>query len=142
MRTETSPKAIVRPQKPAKRKFPSKGQIIKFKNPPLVGDEPVGAEIPDKYRQWIVLTPFQFNQETKKVKVCPISTAIGMVNKKWEVPVPKSLKLFDGQHLEGCAVIYHITSVDWSSRGAYQVGQCPPKFLADIIQLDKKTYGN
>ena len=98
------------------RYIPQAGDIVWLQFTPQTGHEQAG------HRPALVLSPKAYNQKTRLMICCPMTTQIK--NYPFEVPIagdPASVVLAD-----------QVKSLDWRSRKAKQKGSVSPDELAEV----------
>ena len=103
--------------------LPEKGDIVLVDLNPTRGHEQAG------FRPVVVLSNVVFNDFTKMMLVCPISS-----NEK-EFPTHYILK--NSQKVRGAVLCEHIRSIDYSCRKIKFVEKTDPEDLLNIIMLSE-----
>ena len=100
-------------------RVPERGDIIQLELNPRTGSEQAG------YRPAIIISPFPYNQISKIVLVCPITSR----KKEWpfEVQLPDRLQTY------GVVLVDQIRAVDCSARKAVFVEKAPPELIDEVL---------
>ena len=104
-----------------KKYIPKKGDIIMFDLNPIKGHEQKG------YRPAIVVSHDFFNEHTKMIMVCPISS-----NTK---SFPTHYTLFDSKKIKGSVFCEHIRSIDYENRKVKFVERASNVDLLGVLTL-------
>lgn len=105
-----------------KQYTPSRGDIVWLDFSPQAGFEQAGR------RPALVLSNRDYNKNTKRFLVCPITSKIK--GYAFEYQLPKNSKI------EGVVLIDHIKNLDWTARNVESCTTVPADFvdrIADII---------
>lgn len=109
-----------------KKYIPQKGDIVYFDFNPTKGHEQKG------FRPAVVLSNDTFNDFTKMVIVCPIST-----NTK---DFPTHYLLKDTKKVKGSVLCEHLRSIDYEVRNLKYVEKCSMEDYDNIIDLINSFY--
>ncbi len=103
------------------RYIPQKGDFIVITLDPQTGHEQKGR------RPALVVSNSLFNEKTGMAFICPITNTNRVF--PFHFPIPPGLGV------TGVAMIEQIKSVDFLSRKAKFIGQCPQSLLKDVLDL-------
>ena len=109
-----------------KKYIPKKGDIVYFDFSPTKGHEQKG------FRPAVVLSNDAFNDFTKMVIACPIST-----NTK---DFPTHYLLKDTKKIKGSVLCEHLRSIDYEVRKLKYVEKCSEEDFDNIIDLINSFY--
>lgn len=109
-----------------KKYIPKKGDIVYFDFSPTKGHEQKG------FRPAIVLSNDTFNDFTKMVIACPIST-----NTK---DFPTHYLLKDTKKIKGSVLCEHLRSIDYEIRNLKYIEKCSEEDFDNIIDLINSFY--
>jgi mRNA interferase MazF len=100
-------------------RVPERGDIIQLELNPRTGSEQAG------YRPAIIISPLAYNQISKIIMVCPITSR----KKGWpfEVELPAQMQTY------GVVLVDHVRAVDCSARKAVFVETAPPELIDEVI---------
>jgi mRNA interferase MazF len=100
-------------------RVPERGDIIQLELNPRTGSEQAG------YRPAMIISPLAYNQISKIVLVCPITSR----KKGWpfEVELPESMQTY------GVILVDQIRGVDCSARTAVFVEKAPNQLIDEVI---------
>ncbi len=100
-------------------RIPKRGDIIKLQLNPRTGSEQSG------YRPTIVISPFDYNQISKIILICPITSR----KKGWvfEVDLPPQMQTY------GVVLVDQIRAVDCSVRLAVFVEESPQTLIDEVL---------
>lgn len=104
-----------------KKYIPEQGDIVFFDFNPTKGHEQRG------FRPAVVISTNVFNQNTKMVIVCPITSN--------EKEFPTHYKLEDTKHVHGSVLCEHIRSIDYEIRNLKFVEKLSENDFISIITL-------
>ena len=104
-----------------KKYIPKQGDVIFFNFNPTKGHEQAG------FRPAVVISNNVFNQNTKMVMVCPITS-----NDKY---FPTHYNLEDTKNIHGAVLCEHIRSIDYESRNVKFVEKLSDNDFLSIITL-------
>lgn len=100
-------------------RVPERGDIIQLELNPRIGSEQAG------YRPAIIISPSAYNQISKIVLVCPITSR----KKGWpfEVELPAQMQIY------GVVLVDQIRAVDCSARTAVFVEKAPNELIDEVL---------
>ncbi len=100
-------------------RIPERGDILRLEFNPRTGSEQAG------FRPAIVISPAAYNQISKIILVCPITSR----KKGWpfEVELPSQLQT------HGVILVDQLKAVDCIARGARFVERVPSEFMNEIL---------
>ncbi len=100
-------------------RIPERGDIIQLELNPRTGSEQAG------YRPAIIISPLAYNQISKIIMVCPITSR----KKGWpfEVELPAQMQTY------GVVLADHLRAVDCSARKAVFVETAPFELIDEVI---------
>jgi len=98
---------------------PDRGDIIKLQFNPQSGSEQAG------YRPAIVISPSEYNQISKLIVVCPITSR----KKGW----PFEVELASQMQTKGVVLVDQVKSIDCQSRGAVFVEKAPFEVVDEVL---------
>jgi len=102
-----------------KNRIPKRGDIIKLELNPRTGSEQAG------YRPAIIISPEPYNQISKILLVCPITSR----KKGW----PFEVELPEKMETHGVVLVDQIRAVDCSARLAVFIEQAPTELVEEIL---------
>lgn len=103
-----------------KEKPLSRGDIITINFDPQAGSEIT------KRRPAIVISPRIYNEKSKTIICCPITSKIKEHN-VWHVKLPSNLQV------KGAIVSDQIKSMDWRARKAYKIEIAPEEVVEEVL---------
>ena len=101
--------------------IPKQGDLVFLNFKPTKGHEQTG------YRPAIVISNNVFNENTKMVMVCPITS-----NDKY---YPTHYNLEDSKQIKGAVLCEHIRSIDYDSRNLKFIEKASNNDLLSVIML-------
>ena len=101
--------------------IPKQGDLVFLNFKPIKGHEQTG------YRPAIVISNNVFNENTKMVMVCPITS-----NDKY---YPTHYNLEDSKQIKGAVLCEHIRSIDYDSRNLKFIEKASNNDLLSVIML-------
>lgn len=104
-----------------KKYIPSQGDIVSLDFAPTKGNEQTGK------RPAIVISNNIFNEHTKMIIVCPITT-----NTKY---FPTHYELEDTKKIQGYVLCEHIRSIDYINRNVKLIEKASDNDLISVITL-------
>lgn len=111
-----------------KKYIPKRGDIVYLDFNPTKGHEQSG------FRSALVLSSDMFNNFTKMVIICPITT-----NTK---EFPTHYLLRDTKKIKGSVLCEHLRSIDYETRSLKYVEKCSEEDYDNIIELIDSFYKN
>jgi mRNA interferase MazF len=100
------------------RYVPDTGDFVWLTFDPQAGREQAGR------RPALVLSPAAYNAKSGLAILCPITTQ--------EKGYPFEVAIPEGGRTEGVILADHLKSVDWRSRQAEKLGQCPADTVEEV----------
>ena len=101
-------------------RIPQRGDIFRLSLNPRVGSEQSG------YRPVIVISPITYNQISKIIVICPITSR----KKKW----PFEVELPDEMQTYGFVLADQLRAVDVSVRSATFVESAPSELIEEVLR--------
>ena len=98
---------------------PERGDIIKLQVNPQLGSEQAG------YRPAIVISTTEYNQISKLILVCPITSR----RKGW----PFEVELLPHMQIKGVILVDQVKSLDCTSRSPVFVEKAPVEIVEDVL---------
>ncbi|MBI4405686.1 MAG: endoribonuclease MazF [Deltaproteobacteria bacterium] len=100
------------------RYIPDRGDVVWLDFTPQSGHEQAGK------RPALVLSPFLYNQKTRLMVCCPITSKVK--GYPFEVPLPDRFKL------SGVILADQLKNLDWFARKVRLLGKVPPIILSEV----------
>ena len=100
-------------------RIPERGDIIQIQLNPRTGSEQSGT------RPTIVISPAAYNEISKLLLVCPITSK----KKGW----PFEVELGEGMQTYGVVLVDQIRTVDCQARNAHFLEKAPPELIDEIL---------
>ena len=101
-------------------RVPQRGDILRLSLNPRVGSEQSG------YRPVIVISPIAYNQISKIILICPITSR----KKKW----PFEVELADEMETYGFILADQLRAVDVSLRDAIFIETAPSELIEELLR--------